>query len=231
MKKLQVYLILVMVSFVFCSLAVAQERKTVVVKANIPNLGTVLDVAVSKVMVSDRRWITQPSLEMNFGTLGFDTRTYTLPGDTTARRYYLFRTGTGPNFTDSFYFAVDIGVIDNSGRSWTITHTPTTISGPGGKNLNNNVNVAFVWAKTGVADQLIERVAYGNSYKQFTKSQVPSGAWLRVYYGIASGITTTTPGFDPTRDTPDATGVVPITSESHLAGEYMGSVTITLTVS
>ena len=65
----------------------------------------------------------------------------------------------------------------------------------------------------------LQYISYASSNNvSYTKTQIGTGNWLRIYYGIGTG--------DPLK--PDATGVTPIGADKP-AGTYTGSVTITLT--
>ena len=211
-----------------CRAEIVGGSKTIPITAKIDTQTSGMDISVSKVTVTDctgandKTWNKMPTLTMPMGTLGFDTRN----GDN------VFRTGTAPNFTDSFYFAVDVGVIDNSGRDWYITHTPTTIRGSVSGTLDSHVNVAFTKVSKGtgpggtdvVTD--LEKKVFGSSTKTINKGDLGT-QWLRVYYGVASGIGPTTA--NPNNCVRDAADASPITLVNTPAGDYSGSVTLSLT--
>jgi len=225
MKRLMNILLVAALVLGYVQLCQADETKTIQIRAYIPQLTQRLDVAVSKVTVVEGgkdSWVTQSSLAMDFGNLVFDNREYT-DTDGTKKKYNIFRPGTAPG-VGVFYYAVDIGVIDNTGTAWRLKHIPSNIVGSGGKNLDYNINVAFAKVKNEGGQDVetaIQKVAYANSYKEITSTSL-EGGWIRIYYGIASGKKTGT-GPDV-----DATGVVPIDA-TYPAGEYKGTITLTLT--
>lgn len=192
---LKICMVFVVVAFSATS-AWASSSQTVNVNAVIPAMAGGLTVTVSKVVGTT---YTAASA-INFGTLVWDT--------------------TNHIFLPPMYYAVDVGVTDNSGTAWTVTHTRTFLAN-GAYNLNSKVNVSFSKETdpTGVVPGTqLSYVSYSDSNsKAFTKAQL-AGGWLRIYYGIGTGSLTT----------PDATGVTPIGLDS-VAGSYSGTVTITLT--
>ncbi len=183
-----------------------------------------LDVTISKVVVSysdpnactGRSEVFTPlaTLAMPFGTLWFDTINR------------VFRTGTTLN--NGFYYAMDVGVIDNSGRNWQINVTPTTMTS-GSANLDTNMNVVYAKVhKTATTDSVtpINTVTYQSSTYSIGKAQLITATeanWLRAMYGVASGLTTAR------NECPaDATGATPITLDKP-TGTYSGTVRVTLT--
>jgi len=178
----------------FCTTgAWAASSQTVNVNATVPTMTGGLSVTVSKVIGT--AWT--PATSVSFGTLVWDTVNHI--------------------FLPASYYAVDIGVTDNSGTAWTITHTRTSLAG-NGSNLDSKVNVSFNKQTSSTVGTELQKVSYGNSQSiAYTKAQL-SGGWLRIYYGVGTG--------DPTK--PDATGVTPIGLDTP-AGTYNGTVTITLT--
>lgn len=171
------------------SASFAAVSQTVVVNATIPSVNT-LTVTVSKVVGTT--WTTQTSI--NFGTLVLD------PVNN------IFKT------SDASYYAVDVGV--NSNAAWTITHTRTSVIS-GANNLDGNINVSFIQqnATTGVD---LSKVSFANSNNvAYTKAAIGTGNWLRIYYGLGTGLG-------------DNTGVTPIDINKP-TGAYTGSVTLTLT--
>lgn len=195
----------------------AASSKQYTISATVPSLAGGLDVTVSKIIptdctgLNDTNW-TPGQTAIGFGTLAWDT--------------------TNKIFKGNHYFAVDLGVLDNSGTVWTITHTRTSLAN-GANNLDGNVNVAFqkVW-KQGSTEYRTDlaKYSYTNSNnKAYTKTQLANGSyqgWLRVYYGIGTGIGPTTP--NPGNCTRDADGVLPIGIDKP-TGTYSGTVTFTLT--
>jgi len=121
-------------------------------------------------------------------------------------------------YTAPHYFAVDVGVLNNSG-SWSIQHTPSSIfnttTGNTSQNLDGKINVTFMQQINATSDSPIANVSFAGSNRAITNVNIPSGSWLRVYYGLGTG-------------SGDNTGVTPIVS-SQTAGTYQGSVTLTLT--
>lgn len=194
----------------------AAKIQTFTVSANVPTLSTGLDTSLSKVVptdctgANDTNW-TSGQTAIAFGTLTFDSQ------------FKIFR---APH-----YYVWDIGVLDNSGTIWTLTHTKQSVAnGTGTANLDNNINVVFAKTNktpTGGTEANLDKVTFANSgSKAYTKTQIGAGNWLRIYYGIASGIGPTTP--NPNNCTSDAADnmVIDMTKPS---GSYGGSVTITLT--
>ncbi|MFH0827044.1 MAG: hypothetical protein V1923_04060 [Candidatus Omnitrophota bacterium] len=150
-----------------------------------------LTVTVSKVVGTTFTTATS----INFGTLVYDTVNK------------IFTT------SDGSYYAVDVGCNSNS-ADWTVTHTITSLLN-GTSNLDGHVNVTFMKQTSSTAGTQISKYSYAASNnKPFTKAQL-SGGWLRVYYGLATGVG-------------DATGVTPVPSDKTY-GTYSGTVTFTLT--
>ena len=185
----------------FCATNVwASSSQTVNVNATVPTMTGGLTVNVSK--VTGDVWTAATSV--SFGTLVWHPE-----NGTDGKPLNIF-------LPDSYY-AIDVGVVDNSGTAWTVTHTRTFLAN-GGNNLNNKVNVSFNKQTSSTVGTELQKVSYGNSNSiAYTKSQL-AGGWLRIYYGIGTG--------DPAK--PDATGVTPIGLDT-AAGTYAGTVTITLT--
>lgn len=118
-------------------------------------------------------------------------------------------------FRSSVYYVVDVGISSNRGE-WQLIHEPGSIVGPNGNNLDYNINVTFVNMKQNSEEEVIEKIVYAHSRQEFS-SHVLRGDWLRVYYGLAAGVA----------DAPEAK---PIGLDKP-AGDYVGSVTLTLVVS
>ncbi len=184
------------VMVVFCAAgAWAASSQSINVNASIPTMTGGLSVTVSRVNGLGSAIFT-PASSIDFGSLTWDTVNHI--------------------FLPENYYAVDIGVTDNSGTAWTITHTRTSLAG-NGNNLDNKVNVSFNKQTSATVSSELQKVSYGNSQSiSYTKAQL-AGGWLRIYYGVGTG--------DPTK--PDATGVTPIGLDTP-AGTYNGTVTITL---
>lgn len=194
MKNILICMVFVVVAFCTTS-AWAGSSQTVTVNATVPTVTGGLSVTVSK--VTGTVWTDATSI--SFGTLVWDT----------VNNIFLPASG--------IYYAVDIGVTDNSGTAWTVTHTRVSLAGQG-TNLDNKVNVVFNKQTSSTVGTELSKFSFGNSNgKAFTKATL-SGGWLRIYYGIGTG--------NPAK--PDATGVTPIGLDTP-AGTYTGSVTITLT--
>ena len=152
-----------------------------------------LSVDISKIdAVTDLWTIDQSSIA--FGTLSFDT--------------------ANNIFTADSYYAVDIGVNDNSG-SWTLTQTASSVTDGNGNDLDNNINVTFVEQLTSTTDNVLDKLSYAASDGQsYTSSDIAAGSWIRIYYGIETGSS-------------GISGVVPIGIDKP-AGTYTGQITLTL---
>ena len=193
-KMKNILICMIFVAVAFCATnALAATSQTVNVNATIPTITGGLSVTVSKVTGT----VWTPATSISFGTLVWDTVNHI--------------------FLPASYFAVDIGVTDNSGTAWTVTHTRASLAGQG-TNLNNKVNVSFNKQTSDTVGTELQKVSFGNSQSiAYTKAQL-SGGWLRIYYGVGTG--------DPAK--PDTPGVTPIGLDTP-AGTYNGTVTITLT--
>ena len=175
----------------------AGGTQTVTVRAVIPTSSS-LNLSVSR--VTGTTWANATSID--FGTLTYNS--------------------TLGIFLPTSYYAVDCGVVDNTGNAWTLTHARTNVAN-GNATLNNNINVDFIRqlsSNTSVLTPLAE-LSYANatgSAATFTKAQIlgtNSTGWLRIYYGIGTGNTTDNPGVRPINATQPG-------------GTYTGSVTLTL---
>ncbi|MDD5060071.1 MAG: hypothetical protein PHY35_02995 [Candidatus Omnitrophica bacterium] len=194
MKNILKCMIFVLVAF-FATNALAATSQSVNVSATVPTMTGGLSVAISRVV--NTVW-TPNQTSISFGTLTWDP--------------------TNSIFLAPAYYAVDVGVTDNSGTAWTVTHTRSSLARTGGGNLDNKVNVTFMKQTSSTVATQLQKVSYGNSNNvAYTKAQL-SGGWLRIYYGVGTG--------DPAD--PDAPGVTPIGLDT-AAGTYNGSITITLT--
>ena len=173
----------------------AGDTKTLDVRAYVPVVSGGLSVTVSKQVPTGGTPIESgASVPIDFGTLQFDST------------YKVFR--------PQYIYFVDIGVNDNTGNAWTITHGANSVRKDATNNLDNNINVSFVKQLTATTDQALQKVVYSASNNiAYSKTQL-SGGWLRIYYGIAAGQN-------------DATGALPIGADKP-AGQYAGSVVITL---
>jgi len=230
MKRLMNILLVAALVLGYVQLCQADETKNIEIKTEIPPLPTNMDVKIFKVMAADctgtrdTEWTEADSID--FGRLVFDDRLYTDPATGTQKRYNLFRTGTAPG-VGGFYYVVDVAVTNNSPSGWTITHKPNSVIGPNGKKLDNNINVGFAFAYEDAAkEESLVKLPYISSWVPFKKSDFPTGSWLRIYYGIASGLKPGAPNPDSCQ--PDGQDVVPITSD-YPPGPYRGTVELTLT--
>lgn len=194
-SALRSILALVMV-LALASTGFAGASKTIPVSAHVPTIGGGFNVNVSRIRASDDGWeLTDPNLPIDFQTLVYDT--------------------TNGVFGANYYYAVDIGVMDNSGTPWMLTHTRNSVALDAFNNLDDNINVTFMYETlTGPAIQL-NKVSYANSQGMTYNKAGLAGGWLRAYYGIATGLG-------------DAPGAVPIDATKP-TGLYQGSVMITLT--
>ena len=172
------------------------SSKTINVSANVPTVGGGFNVNVSRIRASDDVWeLTDPNLPIDFQTLVYDA--------------------VNGVFGANYYYAVDIGVMDNSGSPWMITHTRNSVARDAFNNLDNNINVSFTKESSTAPAINLQKVSYASSQNiSFSKSQL-TGGWLRAYYGIATGLN-------------DAPGALPIDATKP-TGLYQGSVMITLT--
>lgn len=173
-------------------LCYAAATQTVNVRAVVPSVNS-LNLTVSR--IQNLTWTNATS--MDFGTLTFDT--------------------TNHIFTSPYYYAVDCGVVDNSGNVWTLTHTATNFAS-GNNTLNSKVNVDFMRQNlTNANGTVISERSYANASLgvPITKTQLGNDGWLRIYYGLGTG-------------SGDNPGVTPINS-TQASGTYTGSVTVTLT--
>lgn len=180
---------------VISTLVFAATTKTINVTASIPTMNGTANITVSKIRASDNFWLqSDPTLPIDFGTLTFDSA------------FSVFRA--------TYYYAVDIGVNDNTGTNWTITHNISSVKKDATNNLDNNINVSFMKQINDTNASQLQKVSFSNSQGVTYDKNILSGGWLRVYYGLGTG-----------KD--DASGVLPITV-SKPAGSYAGSVTITI---
>ncbi|MDD5247086.1 MAG: hypothetical protein PHS09_06830 [Candidatus Omnitrophica bacterium] len=175
----------------------AAASKNINVTAAVPSVSSALNVVVSKVRASDGVFEQSgANLPIDFGTLTLDP--------------------VNNIFVSSYYYAVDVGVTDNTGVNWILTHTRNSVQKDAANNLDDNINVAFVKQTSSSDGTQLQRLSYANSNNVSYDKTALSGAFLRIYYGIGTGAGT------------DATGVVPVGADKP-AGVYNGSVLITLT--
>ncbi len=166
------------------------KEKTIPIRVRIP---LIAEFSVSIHKVNPDNTCSEAS-EVDFGVLHFD------------RKNKIFRS--------SVYYVVDIGVACNKG-DWSLVHEPGSITGPNGATLDSNINVTFVNMTRSGREEVIKKLVYGRSRMEFSSHVIRSG-WLRIYYGIASGVE-------------DAPGARPI-GLNKPAGSYVGMVTLTLVV-
>ncbi|MFH1458664.1 MAG: hypothetical protein ABIG31_05865 [Candidatus Omnitrophota bacterium] len=175
------------------SMGLAADTRNVDITAYVPQQNG-LTVTVSRVIGTTFTSATS----IAFGNLAYDTVNK------------IFTT------SDGSYYAVDVGCNSNA-ADWTIAHTVTSLAN-GSSNLDTNVNVTFMKQtsdRTGT--QMGSILSYaGSGNRSFTKAQL-EGGWLRVYYGLGTGVAGR-----------DAAGVTPVPA-TKTSGTYSGRVTFTLT--
>jgi len=188
-------LALVMV-LALASTGFAGASKTINVSADVPSLSGGFNVNVTRINASTNEWgVPNPNQPIDFQTLVYDN--------------------VNGVFGANYYYAVDVGVMDNSGSPWMITHTRNSVALNAFNNLDNNINVSFTKESQTAPAINLQKVSYANSQNlSFTKALL-AGGWLRAYYGIATGSN-------------DAPGAVPIDATKP-TGIYQGSVTIMFT--
>ncbi len=208
-KLLTTVICLAVMGLIAMPISTAHARITtqsLTVSATVSTITDGLSLGLSKVVPgvggAQDTWTVIPvSSGMAFGTLTLDPT------------YKVFKAAN--------YFALDVGVLDNSGTAWTITHAIQSVKKDLTNNLDSNINVTFDKQLTSTtANNLSKNTFATSANKSFTKAQL-DGGWLRIYYGIATGNT------DPANGTVDNPGALPITLNK-AAGTYTGSVTITL---
>jgi len=197
----------------FCSVAFAGANQTISVVANVPTVASAFNVTVNQITPGPcggtDTWGERGDIPIDFGTLTFDNE------------WSVFRA--------DYYYAVDVGVVDNTGTNWRVTHTRQSVKKDATNNLDNNINVTFAkvtGSGTNTAEDNLSKYSFANSNNigYYKNNLVRSGVqgWLRIYYGIGTGNTGTG---GCTADNP---GVSPIGVDKP-AGSYSGSVTLTLT--
>ncbi len=149
-----------------------------------------LQVAISKVN-PDNSWSKEE--EIDFGQLEFDEE--------------------NKIFRSRVYFVMDVGIACNSGE-WKLVYEATPLVSTNGGDLSDHINVTFC-SMEGGNERVIEKVAYSDFHKEFSKEQL-EGRWLRIYYGLATGLE-------------DAPGVTPVSLDQPV-GEYQGSIVVSLVV-
>lgn len=191
MKKIRAILVSVIIMGIsFVSAAWGADIESFQLQATIPPQSSV-NVSISKVVGTT----FTPAADVNFGSLVRDNTNN------------IFKS------SDNGYYCLDVGVISNV-SSWTLTHAVTSITN-GTDNLNNKINVTFMNQQNAAAATQLSRVSYSASNGvAITKSQISSGGWLRIYYGLATG-------------SGDGAGisVIPLTQAG---GAYGGNIILTL---
>ncbi len=189
MKSLICLLALAVALAMPCLAGTTVDSETITVRARIETISPSLNITINE--VKGDNWTTRNSVD--FGNLVFDGN------------YDVWRAES--------YYAVDVGVSGNV-DDWTITHTASPVTGPGG-DLDENINVTFIQQVTDLVGIDLDYVSYlASDGKSYTKDDL-FGGWLRIYYGIAGG-------------EDDAPGVEPIGADA-TPGTYVGTVTLTLT--
>ncbi|MCX5699731.1 MAG: hypothetical protein NTX01_08565 [Candidatus Omnitrophica bacterium] len=205
MKNILICMVFVVAAFCATSAWARVTSVPITVKAEIPKMTEGLSVGISKVTGEAENgtggeWTTLPAgSPLDFGILKWTT------------------TNNINIFLPTCYFAVDIGVQDNSGSTWTIIHEFTSLNNSSGGNIDDKVNVTFAnQADKTHGTTLLYTSFLGSGNISYTKEALGKG-WLRIYYGIGTGNLTK----------PDASGVTPIGMDTPY-GQYSGSVKITL---
>ncbi|PIQ89977.1 MAG: hypothetical protein COV72_00250 [Candidatus Omnitrophica bacterium CG11_big_fil_rev_8_21_14_0_20_42_13] len=164
------------------------DPSNIPITLNIPSV-SMLNVGIARIVNSS--W--ENATEIGFGTLNYDSQ------------FSIFRSNA--------YYALDIGIISNQ-PPWVITHNISSITN-GADNLDDNFNVIFVKQNAASSSELGKYSFKDSNGASFNNSVIDSTSWLRIYYGVATGVN-------------DAPGVTPVTIEKS-PGVYTGSITITLT--
>jgi len=197
---------------------VIAAEKSIAVAAKVPELSGIMEVTISAVDAKDATnadddvW-TPGQNSISFGTLTRDVK--------------------NKIFTASNYYAVDVAVLDNTGKGWTLTHTVMPVGlyrVSRSINLDESINVAFakVMKPRGATKTTEVDLSKGNylasNNVQFNRATLEGnkGGWLRIYYGIATGNKDGSGGLSV-----DPEGSFPIAQYQH-AGTYVGRVTLTL---
>ncbi|PIQ89979.1 MAG: hypothetical protein COV72_00260 [Candidatus Omnitrophica bacterium CG11_big_fil_rev_8_21_14_0_20_42_13] len=185
-------IIAVLTLFLSAATSGMAAQKLIPVSATIQGTSQ-LNVGISKVDATTQVWTAGQS-SIAFGTLTFDT--------------------TNSIFTAANYYVVDVGVVNNTG-AWTLSVGATSITN-GTANLDNNINVTVVeQVNSSTEGATLDKISYGASNgKSYSSASIAAGSWIRLYYGIATGLA-------------DNPGVTPI-GTSKPAGSYSGTITLTL---
>lgn len=193
------YLIAFVMFFALVGTCLAGPTKTIPIQANVPVIAGGLNVNVSKIGANSDVWLeSSPNLPIDFGTLVYEP----INGE----------------FYAPYYYAVDVGVTDNTGNNWLLTHNSNSVLclQNASHNLDNNITVSFVKQTFAEGDTVLQKYSYSNSNNvSYNMSQL-AGGWLRVYYGVGTG------------GSHEETGVLPVTIDKP-SGQYSGSVVLTLT--
>lgn len=190
MKGILKVVMAVAIMALLASPSLADDTETFGISATIDTMSQ-LDVTISRVDNATGDWTTASSVD--FGTLTWDST------------YDVFRADC--------YYAVDVGIVDNSG-SWTLTHTGGFITN-GTDFLDDNINVVFMNQIDDLNATELDKLSYTNAKGKILYPADITG-WLRIYYGVGTG------------DVDDAPGVTPIGLDKS-PGTYTGTITLTLT--
>ncbi len=186
------------------------------VSANVPTISGLMEVTVFQINAQDPKvtdddtW--SPASSIDFGTLNRDPK--------------------NKIFTAGHFIAVDVAVIDNTGKTWTITHNLKSVLGQTAEagNLDENIVVGFdkVMQDRDTGKDTDVVLADPRPYKDcngvsFNRAILEGGkgGWLRIYYGVATG------NKDVAIGAVTPAGAYPV-PQYQLAGSYSGSVTLTL---
>jgi hypothetical protein len=210
MKNILICMVFVVVAFCATSawaITASVSAPAITVNATVPTVTGGLSVSLSQITgedpVTHLGGVWTAATSMSFGTLVWHPENGT--------------NGKPLNiFLPTSYYAVDIGVSDNTGTDWRVTQARASMVRSAGGNIDDKVNVTFSKQTSATVSAWQDKFTFGESAgKVYTKAQL-AGGWLRIYYGIATG--------EAGRDAANAT---PIGLDTP-AGTYQGSVTITL---
>lgn len=191
MKNILICMIFVVVAFCATTSAwAALVAGPITVNVGVPEMSGAVTVSISKVTGTD--WLKNQT-SISFGELVWDV--------------------ANNHFGATSYYVMDVGVADNT-ADWSVAHTRVSLAN-GTNNLDDKVNVTFVKQTSDTASTPLDKLSFGNSNNvSYTKAQL-AGGWLRISYGVGTGLG-------------DAPGVTAIGLDTP-ALTYTGSVTITLT--
>jgi hypothetical protein len=215
MKNLTKLALALVMVLTFQTMLLAAD-KSITVSASVPALTGIMEVKIMELKAVDaldpkKDWDTATEVSsIDFGSLARDA-TYKI-------------------FTATKYFAVEVSVLDNTGKSWTLTHSANSVKYQTEK-LDESINVSFAKVMlprgnkpTDTVESILSRGNYLSSNNaQYNRATLEGGkgGWLRIYYGIATG------NADSAKGTVDPAGSFPI-AQYQQAGMYVGGVTLTL---